>query len=124
MKDVTMEIFGRLALILLCVVSFRFSWWLPVVIAPMFHQVYDTLFCRRARIFNPILKLLADIFTYFVWFGYIVFAVYVFGQNIGHWYGWCIGIITGFVVAQILGLLFPMRWHLEREDEKFSSHPY
>ena len=116
MKVFTMEIFGRLALILLCVVSFQISWWLPVVIAPIFHQVYDTKFCRRARIFNPILKLLADFLTYIVWIGYVVVTVYVFGQNIGHWYGWCIGIITGLVVAQILGLLFPRRWHLERID--------
>lgn len=116
MKVFTIEIFGRVVLILLCVFSIHISWWLPIVVAPIFHLVYDTKFCRKARMFNPILQLLADILTYLVYLGYIVFTTYVFGQNIGHWYGWCIGIITGLVVAQVFGLLFPMRWHIERMD--------
>jgi len=42
------------------------------------------------------------------------YAVVSMGRNIGHWYGWVLGFVVAIGIAQLLGLLWPHRWHLER----------
>lgn len=103
-------------LIVLAVLSVGFRWWGPLILAPLFWQLWDTVFGRRGRIHTPILQLVGDLATYSVWVSYMAFAVFSIGRNVGHWYGWTIGAVVGVSVAQVFGLLFPFRWHLERAD--------
>lgn len=57
--------------------------------------------------------MLADFTTFGMYGGYVIYSVVVFGRHIGSWYGWAIGLVVGLVVVQILGLLWPARWHDE-----------
>ena len=71
---------------------------------------------RRSRIANPVAKLVADAITWILWLGYIGYSIVSFGLNLGHWYGWVIGVVVGLVVAQFLGFIWPHRWHLEKVE--------
>lgn len=110
------EIIGRFIVVALVVWSFFFMWWIPLIIAPLFWQIWDSLFGRHSRIYNPVLKLIADAITYVIWLSYIAYSIIFFGRNVGHWYVWLIGVILGIFIAQILGLLWPNRWHSERVE--------
>jgi hypothetical protein len=110
------ELIGRVILIALVLGSYLLKWWIPLIVGPLFWQIWNTVTGRRSRIPHPVLKLIADAITWILWLSYIVYSIVSFGLNIGHWYGWLIGVVVGFVVAQILGLLWPKRWHLEQVD--------
>ena len=107
------ELTGRVILIALVIGSLFLKWWVPLIVAPLCWQVWDTVVGRRSRIVHPVLKLIADGITWALWLGYIVYSIVSFGRNVGHWYGWLIGVVVGFAVAQFLGFLWPHRWHLE-----------
>ena len=111
------ELTGRVILIALVVGSLLLKWWVPLIVAPLFWKVWDTVVGRRSRIIQPVLKLIADAITYALWLGYVVYSIMSFGLNVGHWYGWLIGVVVGFAVAQIFGFLWPNRWHLEAVDD-------
>ncbi len=115
------ELLGRFILILVGVLSAGFRSWAPLVLAPIFWQLWDTMFGRRSRIPARVLQLVADVITYVVWLSYIGVAIVSLGKSIGHWYGWAIGAFVGILVAQVFGLLFPFRWHLEQADELWGS---
>lgn len=108
------EFLGRVILIALTVLAATKVWWAPLIVAPVFWQVWDSIFCRGSRIYASGLRLVADGLTHLVWLSYIGYTIAVMGSNIGHWYGWCLGIVVAIGVAQLLGLLWPHRWHLER----------
>ena len=110
------EFVGRILLVALVVLGLSFAWWLPLIIAPIFWQAWDTPLGRRARITQPAAKVAADLVTHAIWLGYILYSIISFGFKVGHWYGWLAGAIIGLVVAQFMGLLWPHRWHLERVD--------
>ncbi|HIJ73936.1 MAG TPA: hypothetical protein HPP83_07530 [Candidatus Hydrogenedentes bacterium] len=112
-KHFIQELIGRILLIVFAVLSVDKRWWLPIVVAPLFWQLWDLTAGRRSRINHPIFKLIADGITWIVWLAYIAYSIFGFGLNIGHWYGWVLGVVIGLVVAQFLGLLWPYRWHLE-----------
>lgn len=109
----TKELTGRAMLIVLVSFSIPVKWWIPIIVAPLFWQIWDTLIGRRSRIDNLTLKLIADMITWVIWLSYIAYSIISFGQNLEHWYGWLIGVLVGLVIAQFLGLLWPHRWHLE-----------
>ena len=115
-QNFSKELIGRIILINLAIFSFLGEWWLPLIVAPLFWQVWDIATGRQSRILDAVPKLIADGFTWILWICYIIYSVVSFGLNIGHWYGWAIGIVIGLVVGQFLGLLWPHRWHLERMD--------
>ncbi len=120
MNDTTVfikEVVGRAILIAVSIITFSIKWWIPLILAPLFWQIWDTAFGRRSRILSTVIKLTADAITWILWLSYIVYAIISFGLNVGHWYGWLIGLIIGLVVAQFLGLIWPHRWHLERVDD-------
>lgn len=110
------ELVGRILLIVLTVLSISKRWWLPVVVAPVLWQFWDMTAGRGSRITHPISKLIGDGITWIVWLAYIAYTIVVFGTNIGHWYGWLGGVLVALVVAQVLGLLWPQRWHRERVE--------
>ena len=111
------ELTGRIILIVLAVGSSLARWWLPILVAPLFWQGWDIATRRGSRILDPVPKLIADSLTWILWLGYMIYSIVSFGLNIGHWYGWGIGIVVGLVVAQFLGLLWPHRWHLEKVED-------
>jgi hypothetical protein len=113
------ELAGRIILIVLAAYSYFITWWLPIIVAPFFWQLWDILTGRHSRITEPISKLLADLITHLLWAGYIIYSIVSFGYNIDQWYGWLFGIIVGLVIAQLLGLLWPHRWHLETMQGNF-----
>jgi len=108
----TTELIERILLIIIFFYSLKISWWLPILVVPIFHQTIGFVFCKK-RIFSPIIKLAADLFSFIIYIGYIAIVTYLFGKNIGTWHGWVLGLIVGLFIGQILGLLFPMRWHYE-----------
>ncbi len=110
------ELSGRALLIVFTVLSASKQWWMPLVVAPVLWQFWDLTAGRRSRIGQRLMKLIADGITWLVWLSYIIYSTVSFGLNLGHWYGWLIGIAIGLVVAQFLGLLWPHRWHLERVE--------
>ena len=110
------EMIGRILLISFCILSVSRRWWLPLIIAPVFWQLWDRTTARGPRILQSILKLIADGITHLLWLTYIGYSIVAFGLNIGHWYGWSLGVIVGLIVAHIFGLLWPHRWHLEVVD--------
>lgn len=112
-KHFIVEMIGRVLLVVFCVISGGQRWWLPIVVAPVFWQVWIITAGRRSTISQPALKLIADGITWAVWLGYIGYSIVSFGLSIGHWYGWLFGVLIALVVAQLLGLLWPDRWHLE-----------
>ncbi len=118
MLGFVLEIIGRIILSILAVYTFSLIWWLPLVIAPIFWQIWDKALAlalgRISRIFRPLLKRIADGITLIFGLAYIVFSTVSFGMNMGHWYWWVIGAIIGIVVEQFLGLLWPIRWHFEK----------
>jgi len=115
-KHFSEEMVGRVLLVLFCVISAGQRWWLPIVIAPVFWQFWDITAGRRSRIYQPALKLIADGITWLVWLGYIGYSTVSFGLSVGHWYGWLLGVLVALIVAQLVGLLWPRRWHLEAMD--------
>jgi len=110
----TKELIGRGLLIALSVGAFLVKWWIPLIIAPFFWQVWETVTGQWSRAQNPVLKLIADAVTWVLWIGYIVYSIVSFELTIGHWYGLVLGVVVGLVVAQFFHLLWPHRWHLER----------
>ena len=114
------ELFGRVILIALSYVAATSVWWSPLVVVPIFWQVWDRIFGRAARIDSPGFKLIADGLTYLVWLSYMGYAIVSMGRNIGHWYGWTLGFVVGIGVAHLFGLLFPYRWHLEVMDRRMT----
>lgn len=112
----TTECLGRVILIALAVLAATKVWWAPLVAAPVFWQVWDGVFGRGSRINDPGLKLAADALTHLIWLSYIGYTIAAMGRNIGHWYGWGLGVAVAIGVAQVLGLLWPHRWHLERVE--------
>ena len=114
MKFFVKEITGRLLLIGLSIASFFLFWWLPIIVAPLFWQIWDVRFHKGSRIYEIGLKLIADVFTYIVDIGYMASCIILFGTQLGHWYGWTIGVAIAVLVGWVIGLLLPYRWHLER----------
>lgn len=109
----TTECLGRVILIAILVAGARREWWEPLVAVPVCWQVWDGVFGRRSRIYAPGLKLVADGLTWLIWLWYIGYTIFSMGKNVGHWYGWVLGLVLAIVVAQLFGLLFPKRWHFE-----------
>jgi hypothetical protein len=109
------EMLGRIILVLTFFIL-KINWWLPLVLAPFFWQIWDIIFGQASRIYHPGLKFCADIATYIIGLGYIAISTYLFYRNIHQSYGWIIGLTIGFIVSYLLGLLFPHRWHLEKMD--------
>ena len=108
------EFLGRVILVALAALTATEVWWGPLVVAPLFWQIWDAVFGQRSRISTGGLKLMADGLTYMIWLSYVGYAIVSMGRNIGYWYGWVLGVAVGIGVAQLLGLLWPHRWHLER----------
>jgi hypothetical protein len=110
------ELIGRVILIAFVVGSLLHKWWIPLIVGPLFWQVWDTATGHGSRILHPVLKLIADAITLILWLSYIMYSIVSFGLNLGHWYGWLFGVVVGFVVTMFLGLLWPHRWYLEKAD--------
>ena len=113
-QSFTIECVGRVILIAVTTVAATTVWWAPIIAAPVSWQVWDGVLGRRSRILSPGLKLVADGLTHLIWLSYIVYTITAMGMSIGHWYGWSLGVVVAIGVAQLLGLLWPRRWHLER----------
>ena len=114
------EIFGRLACLVLTILSYQLRWWAPLVVAPLFHQIYEWPFISMKVdwvIYNRGVKLIANILTWGFYFGYIGLAIFLFSVHFGHWYGWLVGVGAGIVVTRFLGFLFPVRWRHERAHD-------
>ncbi len=132
------ELFGRSLMIAGSWIAYYWAWWAPLLAAPLIWQAFD-IFCLLAdsrrglkeidkrlsgsktyQIARPPFpglsdgqRLLLDAITWGFYLTYIILAVYLCGINIGHWYGWIIGVAVAISVAQLLALLFPHRWHKE-----------
>jgi hypothetical protein len=52
-------------------------------------------------------RILLDTIIWIVQYGYAVVQAVLFQINIGHWYGWLIGIIVGWL---LMGMMTPLRW--------------
>lgn len=113
------EILGYWLLVYISGSAFQKVWWSSLIVAPIFFQAYDQLFCRDSRIYNNILRIIADYAGHFVKLGYIAFAIYGFQSRIGNWYACFIGLFIGLVVVIPLGLFNPMRWLNEKADGLF-----
>lgn len=110
------ELIGRVLMIAGTVYAFWISWWAPIVAAPIIWKIYNVGFCFTDRTKDQSQGLILDMVTHVIFFAYLILCVVQFGLNIDHWYGWVIGFVVWLIVAQILGLLWPRRWHYERMD--------
>jgi len=83
--------------------------------APLFWQVwnYSSRIGSLLTVQADFLRLFADLISHAIYLAYLTYCIVGFGHHIGSWYGWVIGIAVGLVVVQILGLLWPRRWHIE-----------
>ena len=127
-KPFLLELVGRFLLVLVIFLAFfpfRLPWWYLLVAPPIIWQVWDFVMfsgahaARRTRIRNRLLKIIADVLAWAFYTAYIAYSIVSIGLNIGHWYGWLIGIIVGFVVAHLFGLLWPQRWTWELMAPEF-----
>ncbi|MBW8003815.1 MAG: hypothetical protein FVQ80_17760 [Planctomycetes bacterium] len=92
-----LELTGRFFLAIMVFFSaYYFNWWLPLIVAPIFWQIWDIVFGQRSRIWHPIKKLIADGITYIFELCYIIYSIISFGIQIGSWYGWVIGAVAGW----------------------------
>jgi len=111
------EFVGRILLVGVFWFSLRFGWWVPMVSAVLFWQIWNMISPRSGYYFDTtstdLFKMIADFITFGIYAGYVVYSVIVFGRHIGSWYGWVIGLVLSLLIVQILGLLWPARWHDE-----------
>ena len=105
------ECLGRVILIAIAVFAAVNVWWAPIVVAPVFWRLWDFFVGRRSRIHEVGLKLSADALTHVIWISYIWYTIAAMAE---HGHGWGFGLVIAIVVAQVFGLLWPHRWHLER----------
>jgi len=116
------ELIGRIILIVVFWFTLRMGWWVPLVSTVLFWQIWNMISPRSGYYFDTtstdLFKMLADLTTFGIYAGYVVYSVIVFGRHIGAWYGLVIGLILSLVVVQILGLLWPTRWHDEAVQGK------
>jgi len=108
------EIIGRILMVVGTIVSFKISLWAPIIAAPLIFRPYNSIFCFRDRIYNNSHRLILDMITHCCYIGYLFLCIVIFYQKIGRWYGGLIGFFVFLILAQILGLLWPRRWHYER----------
>jgi hypothetical protein len=116
------ELVGRVICVVLAVYSYRFRWWAPLVVVPLFNQVYEWPFISMKinwLILNRWVRLLANVITWILYFGYIGLSLLLFTTRIPHWYGWLIGLGVGIVVTRFLEFIFPVRWRYERSSDEF-----
>lgn len=116
MIEIIKEIIGRLSVIVITFIIFRFDWRLSLIAPPLLFKIYNITFCFRDRIYQRIWKLILDLITHLFHFGYLVYAIILCNQNIDGWYSWVIGIITWLILCQLLGFLWPRRWHYEKVE--------
>lgn len=129
------ELVGRLLMVVGCKEVYYWAWWGPLVAAPLIWQIFElfAFFFENRRMrkkmeeslsgktvwppamneIGPVQRLILDFISWGIYLAYIGFSVYLCGRNIGSWYGWLIGLAIGLFVAQLLGWLFPYRWHKE-----------
>ncbi|PKK88451.1 MAG: hypothetical protein CVV64_18810 [Candidatus Wallbacteria bacterium HGW-Wallbacteria-1] len=109
------ELIGRILMVVGSIVSFKISWWAPMVAAPLIFKVYILMFCFTDRIYDRNLKMFLDLLTHASYFGYLIMCVVLFSQNMGKWY---FGFLSWLIVAQFLGFLWPRRWFYEMVENR------
>lgn len=107
------ELIGRVLMVIGTIASFQIGWWAPLVAAPLIFKVYILMFCFKDRIDDRGQQLVMDLIAHASYAGYLIMCIVIFSQNTGKWY---LGMIPWFVVAQLLGLLWPRRWYYEKME--------
>ena len=118
MKETIKEIFNRLVMICLTILAINIDWKLALITPPISFKILDFIFSSHTRIYNKIAKLFLDVFTWFCYLGYLIFSIILSNSNIEGWYSWLIGIGFWLIFGQILGFLFPRRWHFEKIENR------
>lgn len=118
MSETIKEIFNRTMMVALTVFAIKIDWRLALIAPPILFKIFDSILSRHSRIYNNITKLILDILTWISFISYLVFAIILTNKNIDGWYSWIIGIGIWLLFGQILGFLFPSRWHFEKIENR------
>lgn len=103
---------SRAAMILGFLFTFHIEpWYFVLFIVPLVFRIFDAPYGIDPMIYSEIGKLIFDMIAHISYFTYIILSVYLFQVNLGLWW---VGLIVGFFVVQLLGLLYPRRWLHER----------
>lgn len=117
------EIIGRTLMVVLTIFMLKVNWKLALITPPLIFYIFNAIFCRTDRIYNQTSRLILDILTWISYVGYLVFSIILSNQNISSWYSWLVGILIWLLFAQLLGFLWPKRWHYEKiEDDSYSQY--
>ena len=118
MKEILKELFGRLLMVGFTILIWETNWILTIITPPIIFFIFNTLFCRRDRIFNEKAKAILDLLTWLSYLAYLLFTIILSNQNIERWYSWLIGVLIWIVFSLILGFLAPKRWHYEKIENR------
>ena len=122
-----LEFIARLLMILGTWFAFRYTWWAPLVAAPLIWQILwlfhgqvivperltDEIVSSLYFKFYMSVRLFLDFLTHAIYITYWGLAIVLCWRHFGHWWGLVIGCVVGLLVVQIFGLLWPHRWHKE-----------
>lgn len=90
--------------------AYTWHWWIPTIIFPIIISIGNEQYSQPMvlsnyrRILDSIIMLTSTV--------YLISQIIIIHSNIGHWYGWVIGTVVGFI-----GMLFmfPKRWAAEKK---------
>ncbi len=120
--NVIKEIIGRILMVGFTIFMLNVNWKLALITPPIIFKIFDMAFCRTNNIYNRTSRLYLDILTWASYIGYLVFSIILLNKNIANWYSWLIAIFIWLLFAQLLGFLWPMRWHNEKVDSNSYSN--
>ena len=118
MSGTIKEILNRIIMIGLTLFAIKIDWKLALIAPPIAFKIFDSILSSHSRINNEIIKLFLDILTWISFGGYLVFVIIIANRNIDGWYSWLIGIGIWLLFGQIMGFLFPKRWHFEKIENR------
>ena len=112
------EVFNRIMMVVLTLFAIKIDWKLALIAPPIAFKIFDSILSSHSRIDNNIIKLILDVLTWISYVGYLIFAILFANSNIDAWYSWLVGIGMWLLFGQILGFLFPRRWHFENIEKR------
>jgi hypothetical protein len=88
---------------------YDWHWWAATIAFPVLMMLGNQANKRQPQAKTKE-RIILDTIIGVVQFGYVASQAVFFHINIGHWYGWIIGLIVGWL---LMGLMTPLRWRDE-----------
>lgn len=117
MITIIKELISRIFMVGLTIIMLNYYWQLALIMPPISFTIINSILSRTDRVNNQIAKLLLDVLTWISYIGYLIFAIILVNLNVDKWYSWIIGIIVWLIFGQLLGFLWPKRWHFEKIED-------